>query len=153
MISKRYYHKSENSLMEEKSQLHAHPSACAVLPIGAEEREIEGVKTDLANLYKVAKFSSRNFQMTSQNTPVCAKYIMGIKTPVNLFLPPHLSTQLLKFFLSNTLFWKIRNSLSPWDAFPFEQYLSIASLTLWLLLRSSYNAYKIKEVKVCKHWI
>lgn len=90
--------------MEEKSQLHAHPSACAVLPIGAEEREIEGVKTDLANLYKVAKFSSRNFQMTSQNTPVCAKYIMGIKTPVNLFLPPRLSTQLLKFFLSNTLF-------------------------------------------------
>lgn len=97
--------------MEEKSQLPVHPSVCTVLPTEAEERKKErkGVKTDIANLYKVANFSSRNFQMTSQNTPIQntpihTKYIMGIKIPANLFLTPHFSTQLSKCFLSNTLF-------------------------------------------------
>lgn len=38
-------------------------------------------------------------------------------------------------------------SALPWDAFPLQQYLSIASFILWLHLRSSYNAYKRKKEK------
>jgi len=42
--------------------------------------------------------------MTSQITPVCAEYIMAIEMSVDLFPTLHFSTQLLKLFLSNTLF-------------------------------------------------